>query len=149
MLPELRELRLLHAELDKQRDRYGRKENSKNTRGLVLIGSSTILAGFQAGGLTGNWQLVPTAFALSAVVLGVLALRPSRGGEVGVKLLEGAIRNQSEYRSELILYRSKLEVHRADSVHLEKRSNLVTWGFWLVLAGLVIAAIQTVLVNVH
>lgn len=131
------ELSLLHAELDKQRDRFGRKESSKNTRALVLVGASTILGGFVTSGADSTWRIAAGVVAVTAVLLGILAMRPSRGDEIVMAKLEKEIRDADSYRAELILYRSKLKAHRSDLLHLGRRSLLVTIGYWLLIGGLV------------
>ena len=145
--PELREIRLLHGELNIQRERFGRKENSKNTRALTLIGSSTVLLGFSTSGVPGLWRLLPIGFAIAAVILGFLALRPSSGKEINLFRLDLAIRDASEYRAEQILYKNKLKAHAADCIHLESRSSLVRVGFWLVITGIAVDCVQLVIAN--
>jgi hypothetical protein len=132
----VRELALLVTELDRQRDRYGRKEATKNTRALVLLGAASLLAAFHSSTPTSFYDWIPTGIACTAVILGVLALRPSKGGEISLPMLEKEIRGADDYRGELILYRSKVKVHLADLEHLNRRSRLVTVGFWVVLVGL-------------
>ena len=133
------ELTLLHKELDIHRERFGRKESNKNTRALVLVGGSTIVAG--AGAIDPQpLDIAVAIIAIVAAVLGVLALRPSSGAEVRFDLLEPAIRKAGGYRSLLILYKSKLKAHRGDIKYLEGRSRLVTIGFWILIVGLGFAA---------
>lgn len=140
----IRELRLLHGELDLQRARFGRKETSKNTRAIVLISSSTVIFGFASSGVHGFWSLLPIAFAVIPVTLGYLAMRPSRGKEIDLQLLDCAIRDTTEYRAEQILYKKKLEAHQGDIAHLENRSSLIRIGFWVVIVSIASDVVQNI-----
>lgn len=133
------ELDVLDIELDRQRERFGRKESTKNTRALLLVGASTVVAG--AGGAPSTLiDFAIGGLVLIAAALGILAIRPSKGGEVDLVKLEEAIRGSSRYRAELTLYRNKLKVHRADIEYLTRRSTLVTGGFWILLLGIAVKA---------
>ncbi len=158
---QLARLRMVHDELQRQREATAGKANGQRARATLLIGASTVVTGVQAPRIPDTIRELlnmpvdaagaDIAFTIAALALAVLAtlvavtagifgLRLSgvdKGEEIDVTKLATNVLELSPtlYVAEWSLLRDKLNVHNLDVYRLELRRKDWTRGSrWLVVS---------------
>ncbi len=167
----LKQLELIHTELNRQRDATVDKHRTMYQRASLLIGAATIVTGVQAARIpesiatlrsaitpwTGGWAVVSPSFALvlaafatlsalAAAIQGIRAIMVETGQEIDIeKLTQNVLGPPADlYTAEWSLVRDKIGVHLGDMARLEGRRKLFTLGAIFLVVSWVLTILQFV-----
>ncbi|WP_442542585.1 hypothetical protein ACSBOX_11580 [Arthrobacter sp. KN11-1C] len=73
------QLKLVHAEVDRQRAAVTQRLASMHTRGAILVTASGVFSTVQANTWVSGWQFIGIGLSVIAAVFGLLAMRPTSG----------------------------------------------------------------------
>lgn len=81
------QLKLVHAEVDRQRTAIAARRNTMHTRAAVLVTAAGILATFQTTSLVNGWQFISIGLSVVVAAIGLWTMWPSSGPESNPKTL--------------------------------------------------------------
>lgn len=131
------QLRLIHQELNRQRESHARRSESINARAAIVIGSATIASGLQSVGVANWWALIAIGATAVAAALGIVATFPRVGKDVDPLRLRNELYVLEPEAAELFLIDHKNLVHHQDENSLVRRGRFLRAGY--VLLGVSVA----------
>lgn len=168
------QLKIVHAEVDKQRERLRGKHDSMFSRASLVVGAGSAAIAVQGTRLPaafgvamkfsngdhftwlGLWAWLSFVLAIGTVLAGfwsasqgVRSLSIERGSEVDVEAFRRKALGADAYSAEWALVRDKIEVHKEDYARLVKRSGLVSSALTWVVAAWALGLAQFVVVAVY
>jgi hypothetical protein len=131
----LEQLRLVHDELNRQREYVANRHKSMQDRATVLIGAAGVSLGIQVANLP-HWILwVVLLPSIASATLGAISIRGTRSPEIDVALLRANVLGIDIYSAEYALVTDKIQAHDFEVVALESRRRLVIAGFGFLAAS--------------
>ena len=166
----LDQLRVIHAELNRQRDSTANKHQTMYQRAALIIGAASIVTGVQSARIPTairrlaehageSTDLTPTicldiaallfaicacVAAIAAAIFGIRTLWAERGSEIDVnKLAVNALGSSPDlYATEWSLLADKLAVHAEDNKRLEQKLVHFSLGAKLLVLAWIIAILH-------
>lgn len=165
----LKQLELVHTELNRQRDATVDKHRTMYQRASLLIGAATIVTGVQAARIPGSiatlrsaitpWTgggavvspslalvlaVLSSLFALAAAIQGIRTIMVETGQEIDIeKLAQNVLGPPADlYTAEWSLVRDKVGVHLGDMARLEDRRKLFTAGARFLVVSWILTILQ-------
>jgi hypothetical protein len=132
-------LELLHAEVDAALNSQSSRLQGMQTRAGTLVAASALLGTLQVTDRASVWVALNLLLAFVAGGLGLYATAPSRGRFLNVHDLQTELRRPVDPLDLLDrLIDEKVKVYDVRAGKLRRRATLVTVGFWIVAASLLV-----------
>lgn len=143
------QLKLFHAELDRQRDVVARRLGNMHTRAAILIGASGVLGTLQASAKVTNWSYVSVSASLLAALLGLWAMRPTKGDDADArKNLEKSL-SSHPYSVEHYIVRHSQAGLAVDMAMLDSNRRVLTVGFVVLIVSWGATFVTSVFHSLH
>jgi hypothetical protein len=125
------QLRLFHNELDRQRDASARRLSNMHTRAAILVASSGVLGTIQSVTQATSWAYIPVLISLSAAILGVIAMRPTKGPDADARKNLDAVLKADPYSAEHYIVRQNQRGLEDDMRGLDSLRKVILCGYSL------------------
>lgn len=138
------QLKLIHAELDRQRDANDKRFSNMFLRASILIGATGVQSGIDFSKNNSHWQILSGCLYLSAAACGFWVMRPIKGrdgvlDEARIKRWLAAPPYSVEYR--IVLDNS--DALAGDMTRLKATAKVLRIGYALLVSSWIVFALVT------
>lgn len=130
------QLKILHAEVDRQRDTNARRFANMHTRAAILIGASGVLGTLQVGV---GWKSAAVIVSLVAAGHGLWALRPTKGRDADATKNTNQFLTKEPYAAEHRIVMDNIQGLSVDMSALESVRTVVARGYIFLVSGWVLS----------
>lgn len=123
------QLKLIHAEVDRQRSSVLQRFTSMQTRAAILVTASGVFSTVQASNWVTGWQAISIALSVAAAVIGLWSMRPSTGVDANATLFFQERLDADPYSTEYSIVRDSMEGLSDDLERIERSANWIVMGY--------------------
>jgi hypothetical protein len=127
------QLKLVHAEVDRQRTAIAARRNALHTRAAVLVTAAGILATIQTTSLQSGWQFISIGLSVVVAAVGLWTMWPSSGPECNPKNLFHERLTAEPYRIEWRIVDDNIMALSGEQELLGKIAARLTIGYFILL----------------
>ncbi|MFF2316971.1 hypothetical protein ACFVTE_11940 [Arthrobacter sp. NPDC058097] len=123
------QLKLVHAEVDRQRATVLQRTSNMHTRAAILVTASGVFSTVQANNWVTGWQCVSITLSVVAAVIGLWAMRPSPGIDANATLAFQERLEADPWSTEYSIVRDSMEGLSDDLGRIERAAKLIVAGY--------------------
>lgn len=138
------QLKLIHAEVDRQRAVMSQRRSNMFTRATILVAASGVLTSVLALNWASPWQFISAAISIMAAGFGVWAMWPRTVIDSDATLNFKARLEADPYSTEYSIVSDNMDALASNMASIEKLGQVVSRGY----AVLVLSWLVTLLVAV-
>lgn len=141
------QLKLVHAEVTRQRTAVATRLGSMHTRGVILVTASGLTTTVLANSWISGWQFIGVLLTLAAAILGLWAVRPSKGIDANVTLHLNERLQAEPYETEHSIVMDSIAGLKDDMEKVELLGKQIVVGYGILVASWIAMPVMVVLVN--
>jgi hypothetical protein len=143
------QLKLVHAEVDRQRTAINARLGNMHTRAAILVTASGVYSTVQANNWTTGWQFIGIVLSIAAAVIGLLSMRPSKGTDANATLSFRERLMADSYSTEYSIVEDSMDGLRDDLARIEKAAKLIVWGYGILVLAWLAMPVTVALMSAH
>ncbi|NUU30948.1 hypothetical protein [Arthrobacter sp. C9C5] len=125
----MEQLRLVHAEVVRQRATVLQRTGNMHTRAAILVTASGVFSTVQANNWVTGWQFISITLSVVAAVIGLWAMRPSSGVDANATLYFQERLAADPYSTEHSIVTDSMEGLSDDLQRIERAAKLIVAGY--------------------
>lgn len=141
------QLKLVHAEVTRQRTAVAQRLGSMHTRGVILVTASGLTTTVLANSWISGWQFISVLLTLAAAVLGLWVVRPLKGVDADVTLHLNERLQAEPYETEYSIVTDSIAGLKDDMGKVEGLGRQIVSGYGILVASWIVMPVMVVLVN--
>jgi hypothetical protein len=143
------QLKLVHAEVDRQRTAINQRMGNMHTRAAILVTASGVYSTVQANNWVSGWQLIGISLSIVAAVIGLWSMRPSPGTDANATLSFRERLIADPYSTEYSIVEDSMDGLVDDLDRIEKAARLIVWGYGILVLAWLAMPVTVGLMSAH
>lgn len=123
------QLKLVHAEVDRQRAAVLQRTGNMHTRAAILVTASGVFSVVQANNWVSIWQFISITLSVAAAVTGLWAMRPSPGVDANAALSFRERLEADPWSTEYSIVTDSMEGLADDLERIERTAKTTVAGY--------------------
>ncbi|MEV8132890.1 hypothetical protein AB0O54_17300 [Pseudarthrobacter oxydans] len=148
LLP-IEQLKLVHAEVDRQRTAINQRMGNMHTRAAILVTASGVYSTVQANNWVSGWQFISISLSIVAAVIGLWSMRPSPGTDANATLSFKERLIADPYSTEYSIVEDSMDGLVDDLDRIEKAARLIVWGYGILVLAWLAMPVTVGLMSAH
>lgn len=148
LLP-VEQLKLVHAEVDRQRAAINQRMGNMHTRAAILVTASGVYGTVQANNWVSGWQFVGIILSIVAACIGLWSMRPSPGIDANATLAFKERLMAEPYSTEYSIVIDSMEGLTDDLDRIEKAAKLIVVGYGILVLAWLAMPVTVGLISAH